>query len=454
MLYQFQMDHNIQPEILLVNKNSMETFNKKETEPKILTGQEGLDLLKASTSKIQGISLVDFLETPKGKEMIRSKKIVLAGPPRSGKSCFRQGVKGAISAIPNAPYPYMLTACPDGEGSWFQEAMNADPAMAAKLKAEYKSKFTPEFTKRISDSVNNLTLPLNFIDIGGIMSPENEEICSGANGAVILSGQSSTENDLPGQWKDFFTKLGIPVIAEIYSDYNGQQDLVEGVGEDGVFRGSVHHLERGEQLNDRETIKAFSEFIVNLGNTENQIEGNSLSIEQIEKSVGEIIASWQEKLPEVEIVLGGSLVSGLFILDEKTKVIDVDLRFLTDEPLTKELQEKIESVTGLSYRKTIDVSDWPNGQSKGYMIEGKITLPNISLPLDVEGCLRNKEYVGWGKFYKQVLTPYELASFVERKKMLREDKVAYKALKQEVLRIVMGRCIEQGLVTAPQVEEV
>ncbi|MDD5318240.1 MAG: CRISPR-associated protein Csx3 [Candidatus Pacebacteria bacterium] len=232
---------------------------------RILTGREGLDLLKESTSKVEGIRLVDFLQTPDGKEMLKAKKIVLAGPQRSGKSCFRQGVKSSIASTPGAPYPYILTACPDGEGSWFQEAMNADPEMAAKLKAEYKSKFTPEFAKRIEDSVKKINLPLNFIDIGGVISPENEKICSGANAAVILSGQTSVENGLPGQWKEFFTTLGIPVIAEVYSDYKGTEDLVEGVGEDGVFRGSVHHLERGESLGTRETIQAFSRFVINLG---------------------------------------------------------------------------------------------------------------------------------------------------------------------------------------------
>jgi CRISPR-associated protein Csx3 len=254
------MKSHEQPELQNLEKQEQQIKSER-----VLTGQEGLDLLKESTSKVEGIRLVDFLQTREGKEMLKAKKIVLAGPPRSGKSCFRQGVKSSITSIPDAPYPYILTACPDGEGSWFQETMNADPEMAAKLKAEYKSKFTPEFAKRIEDSVKKLNLPLNFIDIGGVISPENERICSGANGAVILSGQTSVENGLPGQWKEFFTTLGIPVIAEVYSDYNGTDDLVEGVGEDGVFRGSVHHLERGELLGTRKTIQAFSHFIINLG---------------------------------------------------------------------------------------------------------------------------------------------------------------------------------------------
>lgn len=440
---------------------NMEKFDKKnisseETASKVLTGCEGLDLLKSSTSKVDGIRLADFLQTPEGKEAMKKKKIVLAGPPRSGKSCLRQGIKDVIRQIASGTiYPYTLTACPDGEGAWFQESMNNDPALAAKLKAEYKSKFTPEFVTRIAESVDKLSLPLSFIDIGGITSPENEQICASANGAILICGETAVKNDVPAVWKEFFNKLNIPLVAELYSDYQGEEDVIDGIGEDGVFRGSVHHLERGENLTDRETIRALSEFIIHLGEEKPivQAENEPLSIEQIKLKVDEMIELWQEKLPEVEIVLGGSLVSGLFILDDKTKVVDVDVRFLTDKPITEELQKKIEAVTGLQYRKIITVSDWPNGQSEGMMIEGKIDLPDFELPLDVEGCLRNKKYVGWGKFYKEVLSPEEIADFLSRKKLLREDKIAYKALKQEMLRVVMKRSIERGLVSAPDAGE-
>ncbi len=254
----------------------MEKFDQKnpittEIEPKILTGIEGLRLLKLSTSKVEGINLIDFMQTHEGKEAMKKKKIILAGPPRSGKSCFRQGIKDAVRAMTNGQYyAYILTACPDGEGSWFQEAMNADPELAKKYKMEYKQKFTPEHGKMYAQWVKNLSSPhnpnsLNFIDIGGVMSEENRLICAEANGAVILSGQASVENDLPGQWKSFFSKLGVPVVAEIYSDYHGKDDIIEGVGDDGVFRGSVHHLERGEHFADRETVKAFADFIIHLG---------------------------------------------------------------------------------------------------------------------------------------------------------------------------------------------
>lgn len=186
------------------------------------------------------------------------KKIVLAGPPRSGKSCMREGLKQAIRRVPGAPYPYVITACPDGEGSWFQETVNQNQELAAACKTAYKAKFTPEFVKRITDSVRNCTLELTLVDIGGITSVENEQICSGATHMVILAGDPSK---MP-EWYEFAGKVGLTVVAEIHSDYHGTEDKVEGIAQDGILRGSVHHLERGEPVASRPMIRALAEFLV------------------------------------------------------------------------------------------------------------------------------------------------------------------------------------------------
>lgn len=188
------------------------------------------------------------------------KKIVLAGPPRSGKSCLREGLKQAIKTIPGAPYPYVITACPDGEGSWFQETMNADPKVAEACKAAYKSKFTREFVNRIADSVRNCSLELTLIDIGGIPSIENEQICSSATHMVILAGNPSR---IP-EWREFAKKVGLTVIAEIFSDYNGTEDVVAGLQSDNILRGNVHHLERGENVSERLMIKALAQHLIRL----------------------------------------------------------------------------------------------------------------------------------------------------------------------------------------------
>lgn len=188
------------------------------------------------------------------------KKVVLAGPPRSGKSCMREGLKQAIRAIPGSPYPYVITACPDGEGAWFQETVNNDPEVAARCKAAYKAKFTPEFVKRISESVEKCSLEFTLIDIGGITSTENEQICSSATHMVILAGDMSKV----AEWREFARKVGLTVVAEIHSEHHGTEDKVEGVSQDGILCGSVHHLERGEIASDRPMIQALAEHLLAL----------------------------------------------------------------------------------------------------------------------------------------------------------------------------------------------
>jgi len=191
-------------------------------------------------------------------------KIILAGPPRSGKSCLREGLKQAIRAIPGAPYPYVVTACPDGEGSWFQETVNQDPELARELKEAYKAKFTPAFVARVEASVRNCALPLTLVDIGGIPSAENRVMVASATHAVLLAGDPSR---LP-EWREFCHDLGLAVTAEIVSDYHGAQDVVEGIGSDGVLRGRVHHLERGEPVAERPMVVALANLLVRLATVE------------------------------------------------------------------------------------------------------------------------------------------------------------------------------------------
>lgn len=187
-------------------------------------------------------------------------KIIIAGPPRSGKSCLREGLKQAIMRVPGAPYPYVITACPDGEGSWFQETVNADAELAARCKAEYKSGFSPEFVKRIADSVKNCELPLILVDIGGMPSKENRAICSSATYAILLTGDISRLQE----WRKFCQGLDITIIAEVSSDYHGTEDTVPVLEQDGIRRGSVHYLERGEMISDRPTIKTLAHLLIEM----------------------------------------------------------------------------------------------------------------------------------------------------------------------------------------------
>lgn len=185
-------------------------------------------------------------------------KVVLCGPPHSGKSCLREGLKQAIKRIPGAPYPYVITGCPDGEGAWFQEAALRDPELARELKEAYKAKFTPEFARVRAEWVANATIPLTIVDVGGKISPENRAIMSPATHAVILAGDLSKV----AEWREFCGELGLEVVAVIHSDYLGAEDRIDTV--EPVLTGSVHHLERGEDNSQRPMVVVLAQLLVSL----------------------------------------------------------------------------------------------------------------------------------------------------------------------------------------------
>ena len=197
-------------------------------------------------------------------------KIVLAGPPRSGKSCLREGLKQAILAFKgessDVPYPYVITACPDGEGAWFQETMEKYPDVARACKKAYKGKFTPEFVKLVADHVRHCEQPLTMIDIGGIIDDYNREICRSATHVVILAGNDPVNGECWDvrmvKWREFAKELDLTVVAEIFSDYHGKTDVVEDVCPDNILLGSVHHLERGVHIVMRPMVQALAHHIL------------------------------------------------------------------------------------------------------------------------------------------------------------------------------------------------
>lgn len=198
-------------------------------------------------------------------------KVVLCGPPRSGKSCLREGLKQAILPLHRAgeaPYPYVLTACPDGEGAWYSDAARRDPDLARQLKENYKAKFTWEFAQEKAKQVQGVDLPLTIIDVGGKISDENRLIMAAATHAVILAGEMA---QVP-EWQALCSELNIKVIAIIHSDYSGTCDHVE--SESPILKGSVHYLERGEDVSNRPMVQTLAGLLMQMSSPES--EGNPL----------------------------------------------------------------------------------------------------------------------------------------------------------------------------------
>lgn len=188
-------------------------------------------------------------------------KVALCGPPHSGKSCLREGLKQALMVLhraEQAPYPYVLTACPDGEGSWYSETVQCDPALARQLKEAYKANFTCKFAQEKARQVQNLTLPLNVIDIGGRIDDKNRSIAQHATHAVILTGNMSC---IP-EWWVFCQELKLQVIAKLHSNYHGTCDRID--SEVPILTGSIHYLERGQDVSNRPVVQTLAKLLVRL----------------------------------------------------------------------------------------------------------------------------------------------------------------------------------------------
>ncbi len=188
----------------------------------------------------------------------QSVKVVLCGPPHSGKSCLREGLKQAIRRIPGAAYPYVITANPDGEGCWFSDTYQRSVDEATQYKTDYRTDFTPEFTAVRAQWVKDCSQPLALVDVGGKIDEKNRLIMQHATHAVILAGDMSKVR----KWREFCNELKLPIVAIIHSDYNGVSDRID--SEVPILTGSVHHLERGEDVSSREMVQALAQLLVKL----------------------------------------------------------------------------------------------------------------------------------------------------------------------------------------------
>jgi CRISPR-associated protein Csx3 len=185
-------------------------------------------------------------------------KLLLCGPPHSGKSCLREGLKQAIRRIEGAPYPYVITACPDGEGAWFFEAAQRHLESALQLKAAYKAEFTLEFATVRAQWVRNASEPLTLVDVGGKIDEKNRLIMSCATHAVILSKDMKQVS----AWQEFCFELNLRIVAVIYSDYHGIADQLQ--TEVPILQGSIHYLERGQDVSSRPMVQKLAQLLVHL----------------------------------------------------------------------------------------------------------------------------------------------------------------------------------------------
>ena len=206
----------------------------------------------------------DLVETEEPQTTNNSVKVVLCGPPNSGKSCLREGLKWEIMGILKAPYPYVIPACPDGEPAGYSEIGARDPKIVAEIKQGYKSDLTLEYAEKTAKGIRNASGSINIIDAGGKLSAENRIIFKECTHAIILAGDSQDRDHSEHwqEWETFCQKLDLPVIAKVYSDYLGTADRID--TQSPILTGTIHQLSRGKNVQDRPTIKALARVVLKL----------------------------------------------------------------------------------------------------------------------------------------------------------------------------------------------
>ena len=233
----------------------------------------------------EAIPTIDTAESlaERQERLRRGIKIVIGGPPQSGKSVFIEALTQNL--VKDSTFSF--GAAPDGEGPWLQRHYN-DPKV---VKFRQKGKYSPEYVAKNDEEISNWKGPLMLIDIGGRIDEYNAQMIKGATHAIVLS------NDLSkvAEWRDFFEKNNIEVIAKLHSHHQYDKDIQRPTesGKNYVVS-SIHHLERGKPAVDRETIKQVAGLIISM------VEGNiaykqdrgpfEISISEIFKDLpGEIV---------------------------------------------------------------------------------------------------------------------------------------------------------------------
>lgn len=133
----------------------------------------------------------------------------------------------------------LIYGCPDGENHSSNIA-NQAIAQIVRQKGHFDLTFIAFATKSIRNAEQRLVL----VDVGGVRSPENEKIFKECDGYVILS---STPEEI-SLWREFGDRLGLKCLAELDSRLSEEKSVIYPDQSDGILRGLVVGLERGETI--------------------------------------------------------------------------------------------------------------------------------------------------------------------------------------------------------------
>ncbi|MGN1351853.1 MAG: ATP-binding protein [Clostridia bacterium] len=173
-------------------------------------------------------------------------KIIFCGPPQSGKSVF---IANLIDEMPTDDYT-IIRANPDGEGSWSNNPNQKETAIIRQ-----KGKFTKSFVDRKCQEIDNQSNSIVLVDVGGVISPENEQIFKHCDSFVVLSNDEQKKQE----WLEFGQRLGLKCVGLIDSSLEGEEAIYS---KDPYIQGRIVGLIRGRVLKDSKMLEAIAWDIV------------------------------------------------------------------------------------------------------------------------------------------------------------------------------------------------
>jgi len=215
-------------------------LNPKPKEIKLLT-----DSQHPSFKKLDNLEK----EITEKKPIGSCAKILIAGPPHSGKSVFERGLRKSFPSVLDVT---RIAAQPDGEGDWTNDLYSADPDLAKSLRI--KGKFTRDNVEHWKTQITNSNNRFNLIDVGGVISPENAEIADLANSIIIVSRDKESAKE----WIRFANEHNLNILGVFESTLDEDRqdeerfDVVS--GKEWETEGVIYGLDRKSFVSS-ETIK-------------------------------------------------------------------------------------------------------------------------------------------------------------------------------------------------------
>lgn len=250
------------------------------------------------------------------KEIGNSLKVIIAGPPHSGKSIAENYLRGLLPVEDTM----RIAAQPDGEGDWTQKLYEQNPELARELRA--KGSFTRENVDKWKSQIRNTDSRFALIDVGGVVSPENEEICNEANAMIIVSSDE-TKN---AEWVDLANRTGLNILAVLHSTLEPRQEwFVKTPNKEWENEGLVVGLDRGK-FKESQTLRSLASYM--LEKVPERVEQESMEHERIGvEDIAEMIGKKEEEI----ILPGREPIKGLNWKPEELKEVYIRLQGLSEK---------------------------------------------------------------------------------------------------------------------------